>query len=160
MYFNLIKCLLACQYLFKLLIFLYSFYKQVYNFTKVLNKALVIVYKTNKYLYLFNGLRLYLFFNYSHFSWLYSNFTQLDNIFKKFYFPYIENTLLQVNKQVHLLQFYKNLMNILLILLLILKVNKNIIKVYNYKYIKVFLKYIINYSLKYSQGISKPKRYN
>ena len=35
-------------------------------------------------------------------------------------------------------------------LLLILKVDKDIIKVYNYKYIKVFLKYIINYSLKYS----------
>ena len=36
-----------------------------------------------------------------------------------------------------------------LILLLILKVDKDIIKVYNHKYIKVFPKYIIDYSLKY-----------
>ena len=34
-------------------------------------------------------------------------------------------------------------------LLLILRVDKDIIKVYNHKYIKVLLKYIINYSLKY-----------
>ena len=34
-------------------------------------------------------------------------------------------------------------------LLLILKVDEDIIKVYNYKYIKVLLKYIINYSLQY-----------
>ena len=40
-------------------------------------------------------------------------------------------------------------MNIFLMLLFVLKVDKDIIKVYNYKYIKVFLKYIINYSLKY-----------
>ena len=34
-------------------------------------------------------------------------------------------------------------------LLLVLKVDEDIIKVYNYKYVEVFLKYIINYSLKY-----------
>ena len=40
-------------------------------------------------------------------------------------------------------------MNMFLVLLLVLGVDKDIIKVYNYKYIKVLLKYIVNYSLKY-----------
>ena len=44
-------------------------------------------------------------------------------------------------------------------LLFILKVDKDIIKIYNHKYIKVFPKYIINYSLKYHWGVSKPKRH-
>ena len=46
-----------------------------------------------------------------------------------------------------------------LMLLLVLKVDEDIIKVYNHKYIKVLLKYIIDYSLKYHWGVSKPKRY-
>ena len=40
-------------------------------------------------------------------------------------------------------------MNIFFMLLFIFKVDKDIIKVYNHEYIKVFLKYVINYSLKY-----------
>ena len=50
-------------------------------------------------------------------------------------------------------------MNVFLILLLVFGVDEDIIKVYNYKYIKVLLKYVINYSLKYHWGVSEPKRH-
>ena len=46
-----------------------------------------------------------------------------------------------------------------LILLLVLKVDKDIIKVHNHKYIKVLSKYVINYPLKYRWGVSKPKKH-
>ena len=50
-------------------------------------------------------------------------------------------------------------MNVFLMLLLILGVDEDIIKVYNYKYIKVLLKYVINHPLKCCWGVSEPKRH-
>ena len=44
-------------------------------------------------------------------------------------------------------------------LLLVLRVDEDIVKVYNHEYIEVFLKYVIDYSLKCRWGIGEPKRY-
>ena len=40
-------------------------------------------------------------------------------------------------------------MNVFLVLLLVLEVDKDIVKVYNYKYIEVLLKYVVDHPLKY-----------
>ena len=51
-------------------------------------------------------------------------------------------------------------MNVFLVLLLVLKVDEDIIEVYNHEYIEVLLKYVVDYSLKYRWGVSEPKRHH